>query len=457
MAGGSFWRVLGPLAVAAVMASGSQLSSLAASVHHSATSSPAQVNFIRLPAHSPTQIKRPVSTMPLRTDTVVATTASTSTTTVPASTTMVPASTTTVPPTTSTTEPTKAPTVLTASGGKLLLNGQPYRDVGLNAYELGTYWGIDAGCGAMLSDTQLNTFMASLAPHTLVRIAANEGGMAVNVHTGRIDWAPLDRIVAAAAAHGDLLIFDLSDQSGTCENMQWKTLNWYAGGYLDGAGMDAAGVALPLTYWQFVQAIVSRYATSPAVGMWEPVNEPDASSCPGFTPQNCAGHQTCPNESAAALALRSFFDAVGGEIHALDPVHPVESGLVGSGQCGTSGADFQFVAGSPGLDVLTVHDYYPADDSLGGDQWNGIAVRIAQAAAVGKPLIAGEVGVQAGTAPGCPSLSDREQDFSDRISRQAALGVQAFLFWNWEPAPSGDPCTFDLLAGDPSLALAHQF
>ena len=95
----------------------------------------------------------------------------------------------------------------------------------------------------------------------------------------------------------------------------------------------------------------------------------------------------------AASALRYFFDTVGAEIHALDPKHLVESGLLGGGQCGTQGSDYQYVSASPGIDVLSYHDYYgPA--ALGGDQWNGLAVRFAQMAALGKPIIAGEVGLR---------------------------------------------------------------
>jgi hypothetical protein len=67
--------------------------------------------------------------------------------------------------------------------------------------------------------------------------------------------------------------------------------------------------------------------------MWEPISETEASTCPPqYQPLNCSGHQTCPNEAVAAAALRHFFDTVGGEVHALDRQHLVESGLLGGGQ-----------------------------------------------------------------------------------------------------------------------------
>ena len=40
--------------------------------------------------------------------------------------------------------------------------------------------------------------------------------------------------------------------------------------------------------------------------------------------------------------------------------------------------DYQSVGASPGIDVLSVHDYY-GSALLGGDQWNGLAERFAQA------------------------------------------------------------------------------
>ena len=65
---------------------------------------------------------------------------------------------------------------------------------------------------------------------------------------------------------------------------------------------------------------MNRYKNSPALGMWEPMGEAEASACAAqFQPTSCSGHQTCPSESAAAEALRYFYDTVGGEIHTLDP------------------------------------------------------------------------------------------------------------------------------------------
>jgi hypothetical protein len=337
----------------------------------------------------------------------------------------------------------------------LTLDGHPYRFTGVNAYEIATEWGVNAGCGAMLSDDQLNALFASLPPESLVRIWAFQGSMAINVKTHQLDWRPLDRVFASAAAHGQRLIVSLASQGGVCDGSQWQDPSWYEGGFMDAATeTSSAGVpdGDPMSYWEYLKAIVAHFEASPALGMWEPVSEPEASTCSTqFQPLDCAGHQTCPDEAIASQALRHFFDVVGGEIHALDRSHLVEDGMLAGGQCGTSGSDFSYVSASPGIDVLSYHDYYPGDEPLGGDQWNGLAVRFSQAAALGKPIIGGEVGVEAGAGGSCPSVPARTADDVAKAQIQLAAGSSGVLFWDWVPA-SNDACSYDITLGDPLVA-----
>ncbi len=343
--------------------------------------------------------------------------------------------------------------IIQASGTQLYLNGSPYHFVGVNAYEAGTDWGTNAGCGADLSDAQMNQLFASLPPNSLVRFWAFQGTIATNINTDQLDWAPIDRVFAAAAAHDQRLIVVISDQGGTCDGGHWQDPSWYAGGFKDvfddpttTDGTDHT----PLSYWDYLQDIVSRYASSPALGMWEPMSEAEASTCsPQYEPTNCSGHQTCPNEGVAAAALRYFFDTVGAEIHALDPKHLVESGLLGGGQCGTQGSDYQYVSASPGIDVLSYHDYW-GPKPIGGDRFNGMAVRFKQTLSLGKPIIAGEVGLMAGTARGCTSDQTRDEEFRAKERAQSRAGSSGQLIWNWVPAVSTS-CSYDLAPSDPAL------
>jgi hypothetical protein len=181
------------------------------------------------------------------------------------------------------------------------------------------------------------------------------------------------------------------------------------------------------------------------------MSEAEASTCPAaYEPSNCSGQQTCPSEATAATALEYFFTTVGAQIHLLDPEHLVEAGFLGGGQCGTSGTDYQSVGASPGIDVLSVHDYY-GSVPMGGDQWNGMAVRFAQAKDLDKPIITGEAGIVAGTGQsGCPSLQQRALDMSAKMTAQFAAGDSAFLVWDWLTDPLG-PCSYNTGPSDSSL------
>jgi mannan endo-1,4-beta-mannosidase len=357
--------------------------------------------------------------------------------------------------TTTSTDPPIPAGVIGVSDGHLELNEQPYTFVGVNAYEIGTEFGVNPGCGSQETDTQLNELFSSLPPNSLVRIWAFQDAIATNVQTDQLDWAPLDRVFAAAAAHGQRLIVTLTDQGGVCDGDHWQDPAWYEGGFMDvfnsASNSDGSGHT-PLSYWDYMQDVVNRYKNSPALGMWEPISEAEASTCDGdYYPGTCWGHTSCPDEAVAAAALRHFFDVVGGEIHSLDPNHLVENGLLGGGQCGTESGDYEYVSASPGVDVLSYHDYY-AGTPMGGDQWNGIGVRIAQAAALSKPIIAGETGLDAGTAPGCMTLAARSSEIQAKIQTQMKAGASGVLIWDWLPAPSS-PCTTDTFPGDPLMAV----
>ncbi len=360
-----------------------------------------------------------------------------------------------VSPTTTTTDPPAAPGVIGVSNGHLELNGKPYTFVGVNAYEIGTEVGVNPGCGGQETDAQLDELFSSLPPNSLVRFWAFQDAIATNVQTDQLDWAPLDRVFAAAAAHDQRLIVTLTDQGGVCDGDHWQDPSWYDGGFMDvfnsASNSDGSGHT-PLSYWNYMQDVVNRYKNSPALGMWEPISEAEASSCDGsYYPGTCWGHTSCPNESVAAAALRHFFDVVGEEIHTLDPNHLVENGFLGGGQCGTESSDYQYVSASPGVDVLSYHDYY-SGTPMGGDQWNGIGVRIAQAAALGKPIIAGEMGLDAGTAAGCMTPAARGVEIQAKIRAQMQAGTSGVLIWDWLPAPSST-CTTDTFPGDPVMAV----
>jgi mannan endo-1,4-beta-mannosidase len=321
---------------------------------------------------------------------------------------------------------------------KALAAAQP--PVGLNAYELATNYGVNNGCGADIH-TSTDAFFASLPRGTIVRFWAFQAfgtAAAGTTDPNTLNWGALDSVFAAAAQYGDKLIPVLGNEWAACDGVDdqqgvQKGDSFFSGGYQNNSDEG------PLSYSQWVQDIVSRYASSSAVYAWEPINEP----------QDCG-----VSESQAAADLTSFYTAVGGEIHTLSPGSKVEAGFLGTGECGLENGDYQAVGSSPGIDILSYHDYYPAATAVGGDQYNGIAVRIKQAQTLGKPIIAGEMGITAGSS--CTeSLAQRATDFHAKISAQSALGTAAFLFWDWYPGQTSS-CVFEnITTGDPAIGLLH--
>lgn len=107
---------------------------------------------------------------------------------------------------------------VTTDGTGLRLDGQPWWPTGFNAYQLGTNWAVNWGCGAMVD---LDAYFGALPPHSLTRFNAFQA-LAVDRFTGELDFGPLDAVFAAAEAHGQLVIPVLAAQDGACEDEVFK-------------------------------------------------------------------------------------------------------------------------------------------------------------------------------------------------------------------------------------------
>ncbi|MGH9149971.1 MAG: malectin domain-containing carbohydrate-binding protein, partial [Acidimicrobiales bacterium] len=325
-----------------------------------------------------------------------------------------PTTTTTTDTTTTTSAPPPPPAAnsradavspfVSARGTELVRNGAPFRFTGVNAYQLATLWAANAGCGPQVDD--IDGFFASLRPGSVVRFWAFES-LAVNRSTGQRDFAGLDRVMAAAARRGQLVIPVLADHWGRCDGPP-KPPSWYGGGFRQPLTSD--GVSRT-AFVGWVREVVSRYRNLAEIAMWEPVNEPEL---------DCV---------APAAVLRQFFDEIGAELRRVDPAHLISSGAQGGGQCGTSWEEYAFVHASPGIDVASYHDYHNDGVALPGDQWNGLAKRLDQSAKLAKPLVVGEAGLRGGPVAGCPSLAARAVNLTTKLTGQFAAGVRGFLPW----------------------------
>ncbi len=335
---------------------------------------------------------------------------------------------------------------------QLINHGKPYTFTGFNIYNIATLPGHNAGCGGYVSD--INGLFSTFRANSVVRMWAWQGSMGINPTTKALDFAGIDRVLASAKKNNIKLIISLGTQSGQCDDGQWKGSSWYSSGYQN--VYNASGLT-PLSYLDYVKQIVSRYKASQVIAMWELINEPETSDCTGYTGVACYGHQTCPDHAGAAATLRQFFDNVGGSVKAIDSNHLIESGLIGTGQCGSDNANYTYLHQSPSIDIASYHDYNSDSSSMPGDQWNGLAMRLNQMKSIGKPLIIGEVGMTALTGGGsCLTLDQRSIYMKAKMDAMYPAGIAGFLPWN-RSVDLDTSCNFDIGNTDPTVSLLNAY
>jgi hypothetical protein len=292
-------------------------------------------------------------------------------------------------------------------GESLVLQGRRLRYLSYNAFTL-------TGCGLadeIPSEAEVDAFFASLRPNSLVRT-----WFFMNT-----DLERFDRIVAIASARNQKLIPVLTDDLGSCGDPEGpKTDRWYAGGFRD-------------RFMPWLRRVVDRYRNEPAIGLWELVNEP--------------GGKTGD--------IRRFFDTAGGEIHRLDPNHPVESGAHAPWAYGGV-KGWRYIHESRGIDVTSLHEY---DMNAGASPH--LAGAVTQADALRKPLILGEVGIFASTDGDpsqsqnrhpCLSFAGRVTTFRSKLDATFRTTIDGVNVWNWMPL-NKQTCRLETYPGDPLVAM----
>lgn len=317
-----------------------------------------------------------------------------------------------------------------ATADGLLLDGAAWWPAGYNAYQLGTDWSVNVGCGAQVD---LDAYFGSLPPRALSRFNLYSA-LAVDKTTGSLNFGPLDAVFAAARRHDQMVLPVLTGSSGDCENERFKERDWYVDGWrTDPAPGD-------LTYRGWLETAVERWRDEPVVAGWELVGEPEASIC---GPDGCEWYQrTCP--PGGADVLRGFFDTAGEVLHELDDTRPIFSGFTGGDQCGLVDQDLARVAGSAFVDVLDFHDY--PDDGHEPPGGSDLPSRLDQARELHKPLVINEIGFEAGS---CRSPARRAELVREAIDSARTAGVAGMLMWAFVPDPRTDACTYDIGYDDP--------
>jgi len=306
---------------------------------------------------------------------------------------------------------------VSASGTKLMLNHQQFRAVGMNIYNANS----NGWCNSAMDGTLLDTALTSIGNgQTAMRAWFFQQLATTN---GQRDWTAFDRTLAAAKAHHVKVIATLVDQWGPCGVTRpgvedFKDTTWYTDRYKQ---PDPIGT---VSYRDWAQEVAARYKNDPTVLAWQLVNEPEVK------PTAASG---CDNEAASASTLQSFARDVSGAIRAVDPIHLISLGTIGNGQCGTQSTDYPAVMSIPTLDLCEYHDY-DSGTPVPGDVWNGLAQRISECKALGKPLIVGELGVRPSDVG--DGLDHRARTIANKFCAQFAAGVAGELLWDWSSAGS---------------------
>ena len=191
-----------------------------------------------------------------------------------------------------------------------------------------------------------------------------------------------------------------------------------------------------MTNRHWVRTVVPRYRDDPTIAMWELINEPYGSD---------------------TATVRAFFDDAGAIVHELDPNHLVSFGTL---QPDTYGgvAEFEEFSASPGVDVLSLHEYY--DDA---DASHRLEPAVEAALAVDKPLLVGEWGLNAGPpgdrdedGVGCHTVEERYQVAKSKLAAYLDTPVVAgALYWSYT-AEENSICKLSTTRRDPLVELIRN-
>lgn len=321
---------------------------------------------------------------------------------------------------------------VTVTDAGLRLDNQDWWPTGFNAYQLGTDWSVNKGCGA---EVDLDAYFAKLPPRALTRF--NLFSMfVVDKASGLINFEPLDAVFDAAARHEQMVLPVLAGSTGQCEDEEFKERGWYVDGWQTQKSLGG------MSFADWVRTAVTRWKDRPTIAGWELVGEPEASVC---SAAGCDWQvRECP--AGGSDILRSFFDHAGALLRSIDPDRPLFSGLVGGDQCGLEGADYRRVAGSTMIDVLDFHDY-GSDLSVYGPAGSDLATRLDQSRDLDKPIIVNEIGITAGS---CFNTTARAEALRLKIDRQREAGTAGALLWAFVPDPRTGQCTYDIGSDDPA-------
>lgn len=273
------------------------------------------------------------------------------------------------------------------SGTQLMLNGKPYRCASFNSFQM-------SGCGndyELFSLEQIDSVFALLPPNMLVRTWAFPG-----------NGERIGKVIGLAERHHVKLILSLGDGRSSCGHFDGapdgdnsgKVPEWYEGGFRR-------------EYLPHVVAMTSKYKDSPAIGMWEIINEPG---------------------DADWRTIKAFLDEVAAVIKRHDPNHLVESGTFPIWAYGGT-ENYRAMHESPNIDVGNIHEYdydYEGSNQIESPHFMP-CMEVMQE--LGKVLLVGETGIESGD--GCRTdRSTRVEAMKRKFDIYLSKGAGAVMVWN---------------------------
>jgi hypothetical protein len=333
------------------------------------------------------------------------------------------------------------------------LGGAPFRFVGVNIY--------DAAASSLYS-CRSNTEMSDAQLLATLRYLHDEAGATVlrfwayQTYTqGATYWDGVDQVLAAARTVGMKVIPVLEDGPGDCTNSPTPTPKadyeddtWYSSGYKVPYGNAT------LSYRDYVAKITAHYADNPTILGWSMMNEADTSA------------RTADNSPV----LVDFATDIASVIRANDSQHLITVGTQGNGAPGASGPDFTAVYSLPQISFAEVHDWgywgsdtEPMPGGVGSTPPSAdsaecalldapIGCSFARAAALDKPLVVGESGMQGVTAGERTLRATRMRAKMDAAFQAGASG---YLIWSVTTADT-DGYDLQTTTDDPLIAQLRQ-
>lgn len=272
-------------------------------------------------------------------------------------------------------------------GTRLMLDGRKYTCASFNSFQL-------SGCGddfELFTHRQIDSLFSLLPKGMMVRTWAFPG-----------NEDNTERLVKSAERNGIKLILALGDGRSSCGHHDGakngdgsgKNPEWYKTGY-------------KAEYLPHVTRLTRRFRNSPAIAMWEIINEP---------------------ADADVHTLKHFLDTVAHVIKTNDPYHLVESGTFA--QWAYGGIDnYRLLHSGKDIDVANIHDYdydYNQSDMIESPHFQPC---IKAAKSLNKPFIIGETGIQSGE--GCRTdKKKRAEAMRKKFDVYIGKGASAVLIWN---------------------------